>query len=234
MESLPANQDAPSSLVLFLRSLMAEGRPVVTPEPTVRLDSESVELIAEIYFRAQQELGLETPAFCKATAGWAAILLYKVCQFIACRDIGEDEISAAFAVPCPEPRGPETDWSADLFFRHLPAVCGFARRLSHSDPLNRHLKELAAHWPLSSVGIPELAELDLNSFLEHPALRRLYADRILLKEDRSRLGNPRLDDVLRADLGQHSELAPSFASQLFPAVADSSAATEEPTAPQLI
>jgi hypothetical protein len=63
--------------------------------------------------------------------------------------------------------------------------------------------------------MPGVGNLELGSFIGHPALRRIYADRIIAAGDTSRLGDPRVDEVLRADLGMHRELAPAVASGLF-------------------
>jgi len=78
------------------------------------------------------------------------------------------------------------------------------------------LKTLATAWPLSSVGIPSLADLNLDSFINDETLSRLYVDRIIATNDLSRLGHPRVDELLRAALGLHRTLAPDLALRLFP------------------
>src|SRR5207244_12353786 len=90
-----------------------------------------------------------------------------------------------------------------------------SRHLSNADPLVDQMKSIAAAWPLSSVGIPGLENLRLDSFICYPALRRLYADRMTAATDTSRLGDPRVDDLLRSDLGMHRDLAPLIAGKLF-------------------
>jgi hypothetical protein len=77
------------------------------------------------------------------------------------------------------------------------------------------MKQLAKTWPLSSVGIPGLEKVEVETFVDDPALRRLYADRIITAADTSRLGHPQVDDLLRADLGVHRDLAPHIADKLF-------------------
>jgi hypothetical protein len=143
-------------------------------------------------------------------------LFYRLCQFTVCRDIGAEQIAAVCREPCPAARSPETDWSVDLTLRHLPEIFQLARHLSEGDPLVQELKRLASAWPLSSVGIVGLENLSLDSFIGHPVLRRLYADRIVAAEDVSRLNDSRINDLLRADLGIHHELAPALASKLHP------------------
>ena len=208
-------QEQPS-LAVFLQALAADGSAVVSNTPCGSADDASLTILEEIDARARQELGLEAPPFSPGVAAWSAMHLYNACRFAVCRDIGAPEIRAAFADPCPEPRGPETDWSADLLFRHLPQVYRLARHLCNADPLLLELQQLCRAWPLSSVGVNGLPTLDISSFIQHPALRRLYADRVFMAGDLSRVGHALLDDLLRMDLGAHRELAPEFAAKLFP------------------
>jgi MoxR-vWA-beta-propeller ternary system domain bpX4 len=207
--------EAGPSLASFLQALAHDGRIVVSPQPIAASDEAAVAVVIELNQRGQAELAGEGPGFSSETALWAATLLYQICQFIVCRDIGEGQIAAAFANECPTSRGPETDWSADLLFRHLPGLFRLSQQLSNGDPLVQELKKLAAAWPLSSVGISDLGSLNLDTFVGHPALGQLYADRVVAAGDTSRLGDARVDELLRADLGIHRELAPEIARRVF-------------------
>jgi hypothetical protein len=209
------SSEAGPSLASFLQALAHDGRIVVSPEPIGVPDEVALSVVHELNQRAQSELAGEGPGFSSDTALWAGTLLYQICQFIVCRDIGEGQIAAAFANECPAARGPETDWSADIVFRHLPGLFRLAQQLSNGDPLVQELKKLAAAWPLSSVGISDLSGLNLDTFINHPALGRLYADRVVAAADTSRLGDPRVDELLRADLGIHRDLAPEIANRVF-------------------
>jgi hypothetical protein len=205
-------------LAPFLQGLAQDGRAIIAgaiDSPSRRRDEEAVGLLQDIECKARSELAYEPPAFCPNSALWAATLFYQGCRFAVCRDIGEQEVVATLATPCPEHHSPATDWSVDLTFRHLPVLFRFARQLSSADPLVTSLRQLAAEWPLSSVGIAALGEVNIDSFISHPALRRLYADRIMAAADASRLGDPRVDDLLRADVGVHREMAGPLARQLF-------------------
>jgi hypothetical protein len=207
--------EAGPSLASFVHALANDGRIVVSSEPIAAPDESAVSELVKLNQRAQSELAGEPPDFSAETALWAANLLYQICQFAVCRDIGEAQIAAAFAHECPIARGPATDWSADILLRHLPALIRLAQQLSNGDPLVQDLKKVAAAWPLSSVGVPELADLNLETFIAHASLARLYADRIIAAADTSRLGEPRVDELLRADLGIHRDLAPEIAKRLF-------------------
>ena len=211
--------DLTPGLALFIRTLAAEGRAVVFgPLPAASNDDpDALAALRELEARARLELSGEPPPFSGPAALWAACVFYQACRCSVCRELGPDEVRAALDLPCPVPRGPESDWSADLMFRHLPFVFRLARHLSNADPFLDELRRLASDWPLSTVGFSGLTAPRLESFLEHPVLRRLYADRIVAAEDSSRLEDVRVAELLRADLGFHRELAPRLAARLFSA-----------------
>lgn len=211
--------ESDASISQFIRTLTTEGRAVMSVHAQFSRPTDNAQATAavgELDRHARRELADDAPALCASAAVWAAGLLHEACRFTVCRDLGEEAMRASLGIPCPAPRGPETDWSVDLMFRHLPDVLRFARQLSNGDPLVARLGQLAADWPLSSVGEPAVTCGSLDSFIAHPALRRLYADRVLARADFSRLGDPRLDELLRADLGLHRDLAPLLAARLWP------------------
>lgn len=216
MGEMVATESGDPELGWFLKSLIEEGRALVGPGPLAADNGDGLAALTQLNELAGAELGLAPPPFSSNAALWAARLVYHLCQFTVCRDIDAEQIDAICTAPCPEKHSPETDWSADLTLRHLPKLFQLARHLSQADPLVQNLKQIAAAWPLSSVGIPGLENLPIESFIEHPALRRLYADRIVAAEDVSRLNDPRVESWLRADLGIHHELAPAFASKFQP------------------
>jgi hypothetical protein len=204
-----------SDLIAWVEALATEGRAVVSGRPLQGGGSDAMAALIQLDSNSRAELALDAPALCPDTALWAATLFYQLCQFTVRREIGEERIAAVCHTPCPMSRGPETDWSADLVLRHLPRLFQFARYLSNADPLVDKMKRIGATWPLSSVGSPGLGELRLDPFIYHPALRRLYLDRIVATKDVSRLGDPRLDDLLRADIGIYRDLSPEIAEKLF-------------------
>lgn len=212
----------------FLDALADHGHAAVGMVPPALQDPDTIPRLANIAERAAQELGLPPPPFSLPAAEWAARLIYQLAQCALIPDLDASPTAAALQVSCPTPRCPATDWSVDLTLRHLPRL----RQIAHPIPLAKkvlpHLHRIARAWPLSSVGMHDLVDpdapestaphprplLQLDSFIDHPALRRLYADRILATADTSRLGDPRVDDQLRADLGLHPYLAPRIAARL--------------------
>jgi hypothetical protein len=220
MGEMAATDSGNLELGWFLKSLIEEGRAVVGSGSPAEDSANGLAALTQLNELAGVELGLAPPPFSSVAALWAARLIYHLCQFTVCRDISPEQINSVCGVPCPETRGPETDWSADLTLRHLPKIFQLACHLSQADPLIQNLKQIATDWPLSSVGIPGLEISQIESFFEHPTLRRLYADRIIAAEDTSRLNDPRVAAILRADLGIHHELAPALAPKLYPATHD--------------
>lgn len=213
METSDVTISTPSDLAVFLKTVAEEGRAAVSPQPLPKESDDVLPVLNQLDEFARAELALDTPPFSAHAALWAARLLYHLCQFTVCRDMGAEEIASACSVPCPEPRGPGVDWSVDLTLRHLPKIFDLARHLSNADPLLQQMRQIASTWPLSSVGIAGLENLQLDSFILHPALRRLYSDRVIVAGDVSRLRDPRVADFLRADLGLHHELAPAIAGK---------------------
>lgn len=204
----------PSELAEFLGLLLEDGRAAVRPGPVPLVDFAAENKLLELDRVARAELAGEGPEFHPSVAGWALGLFYQSCQFVVIRELGEPEIVAALQIPCPKPRSPGVDWSADLTFRHLPELFHMARHLNRADPLLRELRTLGTLWPLSSVGMPDLGPLDVNSFVSQASLKQLYVDRILRSEDYSRLGHSEVDSSLRTALGGRPDLAPEFARRL--------------------
>jgi hypothetical protein len=206
-----------SPLTRFLQSLSMDGQAAITAEPLSGDAETALDMLRQIDLAERVEMAFEAPRFSESSAIWGARLFFQLCQFVVCRDVAEKEITMACQTGCPRPRCPETDWSVDLTLRHLPKLFSIAKHLSQADPLLENLKNLGRQWALSSVGMTGLFDLQIDSFIADPSLRRLYADRIVAENDLSRLGDPRVDDLLRADLSIHHYLAPLLASRLFPA-----------------
>jgi hypothetical protein len=75
---------------------------------------------------------------------------------------------------------------------------------------------LAMGWPLSSVGVPGLAsvELDVPMFWDDLCLRQLYVDRVIARGDTSRLNRPEVRLAVMAALGAEGERVPAIARAL--------------------
>ncbi len=89
----------------------------------------------------------------------------------------------------------------------LPDLSNLARAVSKQDPLLGLLVELGARWPLSSVGMTGIPSVDEQAFMDDGALRQLYVDRILEREDSTRLRSPEVRRATRESLGAHTVAA---------------------------
>jgi hypothetical protein len=204
------------SLSQFLASLAESGRVAISLDLTEIVDAEAEPILLEINRLTQPNLAGDAPEYVPAVGLWAARLLHFGCQFLVCRDLDEKVINQAFQEPCPYPRSPATDYSADLTLKYLPDLIGMTRQVAAGDPLLQRLLVVAREWPLSSVGVSGLENMNIQSFIQHPSLRQLYVDRILAQQDLTRLGNPQVDGALRDALGAFPELCGKLVRQLNP------------------
>jgi hypothetical protein len=202
------------SLAKFLSDLFESGRVVVTSLEAPLPAEEVSGLLVSAEQAARISLAHTPPEFSPPVALWAARLFYNSCQFMVCRDAEEKLIKTVFLEKCPLPRSPATDYSADLVFQYLPDLIRMTRSLSAGDPFLEQLLALGRAWPLSSVGVPEMTGLDVSSFIDHPSLRQLYADRIIAASDVARLSDAKMDDAVRSSLGAFPHLSKSLAKVL--------------------
>ena len=77
-----------------------------------------------------------------------------------------------------------------------------ARSDAENDPLLGYLRQWAVAWPLSSVGLPEVTPGSIEPIVNHPLSANIYCDRIIARKDRSRRGDPRIDDCRPAGRGR--------------------------------
>lgn len=197
------------NLQRFLSSLMESGQAHLGDGPEADAPA-----LLEFDRRARLESPLAPPALSLPAARWGASMLFAGCRLLLRRDLDASVVTRTLAAPCPESPSPSVAYSADLTLRYLPDLWTFARRLADDDSLVGAVASLAASWPLSSVGIPGLAAPAIDAFWDHPSLRVLYLDRIVLRRDFSRLADARVRAVAREALGAHPELCPPLAEAL--------------------
>lgn len=186
------------SLAAFVLELSTRGRARVPR--TLRWDDAQVAGLADALSAVdamwRQERAGEVPRLELAAACWAAELTYRICQFVAYPELGPAVMAEVFRTLCPQAPDPGVAYSVDLTLRFLPDLSGLARGRSAGDPLLAHLRELGRAWPLSSVGMDLPPPFDISMFVDHPALRTLYVDRIVVRGDRSRRADPHLSPWL--------------------------------------
>ncbi|MBI1246249.1 hypothetical protein GC197_00205 [bacterium] len=193
----------------FLEILLSEGRAVVPEMESIREESrvEAARIIAHYEAIWRRDLPRSLPAMNPAAANWAAEKLFRACQFLIYRDADEGAMQSALQGNCPVVPSPESHYSVDLTFRFLPDVEKSARAASGKDPLVDTLRSWAINWPLSSVGMPNLGELNIAGFAGNCGLMQVYADRILATKDQSRLADPRVKQHVLVSVGAYPELA---------------------------
>ena len=77
-----------------------------------------------------------------------------------------------------------------------------ARSGAENDPLLAFLRQWAADWPLSSVGLPDVTPKSIEPIVQHACLLGIYRDRIIARKDRSRLGDPRVNEAVQQAEGE--------------------------------
>jgi hypothetical protein len=171
------------------------------------------ELAAECEFllRFEESYRLQlpgpTPSVSPAAVRWAAGMFLRAAQFVAFRQLGEELLNQDLARPCPGKRDAATDYSVDLAFRFLPDLFRLTRAASESDPLLKVLERWAGDWPLSSVGMPIDPEAAPTTqyLMSDDTLKKVYADRILARQDRNHLRDDGVRTAVREWIGYYPE-----------------------------
>ena len=193
-------------LTRFISQLLEEGRATVSGDlsPLEAADRRAAEArLQEFYEEDLLEMPGEAPEFDADSALWAAEYIYNALQLTILRDI-DSETVAQYLNPGLPASNPEAIYSADLMLRYLPQLFGLAKGLSPQDIVVAKLKETAALWPFSSVGLDTGPALpDVKSILAHPSLRYAYADRIIARQDRSRALQAGVSELVAEVLGSY-------------------------------
>lgn len=181
---------------------MVVPRTMTVLEP-VDLDAAAV-LLAELYKLDRLNMPFAAPDFEPKAALWAANYVFRVCQLILLRDIGESELQN-WLVPYSDPQTPSAIYSADLLLRFMSDLFRLSSGLSPEDPLVHHLREAAVAWPFSSVGIKGITAGNVSNILGHPSLKQAYIDRLIARKDMERLRNHTEKELLKETLGAHRQ-----------------------------
>lgn len=152
----------------------------------------------------------------RAAVRWAAGQFYRAAQFLVYRDLNEQSLRRDLSEACPAGKSAPVCYAVDLSFRFLPELIRLARAASENDPLTKQLMTWAGEWPLSSVGVTDVSEVEIDPFIDDASLRSLYVDRIIAAGDLSRLNDDRIREAARRALGAYGELAPKIAAALEP------------------
>lgn len=165
----------------------------------------TITILRKYYHRSILDMPFEAPKFHEAAAFWGATFIYRTVQFILLRDLEEEEIKTHLQ-DFPMEKNPEVIYSVDLTFRYLKDLLNLAKGLSLNDPLVIRLKEVAAEWAFSSVGIKSIEKINDKIFLQNDSLRTAYVDRIIEAKDLKRIHNDEIKELVATALGNHTEI----------------------------
>ena len=190
----------------FLNNLFREGRVTVDralADFNVADLEASARLIVEFDRNERLEMPAELPGLNQDASIWAAQYLYRSIQFVLLREL-EAEIMENYLKPYTGMHDDSAIWSVDLLFRHLGPLFKFSSGIAPDDPLVQKLKDTAAAWPLSSVGLDIQTNTDTQPILNNAALKTIYVDRIITHRDIARLGE-REQAALTETMGLYQE-----------------------------
>lgn len=200
-----------------MSALFEHGRVAVT-HPQEHVPREELTLAGQMLTQRAEAAVLEFPGqpppLDLAVALWAALVVYRGCQLAVYRELDEGAIDELLLPACPAAETASRHYSADLAFVFLLDLIRQARAAAADDPLVGRLRELAAQWPLSSVGVSDLEPQNVAEIAADPGLLRQYVDRILAKKDWSRLKHPAVRAAAQQALGMHTALWPDAAKHL--------------------
>lgn len=206
------------SLAEFASALFSSGLAVVSRGKVPEAEDAGLQqMLAGAFQSTLQELPGKlhsTLHYVPATGLSGMSYLYRLCLALADRSLTDEEVQGVCDAAPPPPATADEILSVDLALRHLPEIYRLARSISETDPMITALERIATAFPLSSVGIPPHLPPDLTLLQRHPVLWGLYLDRILDRQDESRLLNEAVRHGVRDALGLHSSLAPKLAAKL--------------------
>ncbi|MCO6046617.1 hypothetical protein NG895_22185 [Aeoliella sp. ICT_H6.2] len=176
--------------------------------------SDAAAVIAQ--FERDYRTGLpgDPPPLDIQAASWAAESMYYAASLVIHRDAGTDAIEKLLGTAPPDRTQAESHYAVDLTMRFLPDLLKLAKSAATDDPLVNRLLRWATDWPLSSVAVESVQQVDVTPLRTSPTLMRLYADRVIAAENHSRLDDPAVAEVVRQVIGDYSELSPRLARKL--------------------
>lgn len=198
-------------VIRFVEQLFEEGRIRLRDSaPAAASDiQEAVAWVIKAEVALREHLPLTPPMVNSKAIEWAVIMFYSAAQLAVFRQLGEDEVERRLRVPSPA-LSPSVAYSVDLVFRFLPDMLRLAKAMNPDDPLVSRLRDWSREWPLSSVGVGDIGEINVEVIVSDGCLRQLYIDRIIEAEDLHRLGDPRVAELVRGALGAYPELSPKL------------------------
>jgi len=196
----------------FLEELFAEGR-VTVREPT-QLTPDELRAADDVLNERQRvdrlELPEDVPPYQSRAGLQAAAHFYQACQLAVFRDLGAEAIAALAKCEPDDWAHAGVHYSVDLTFRYLPDLVRIAQSAAADDPLVELLIKWCYRWPLSSVGVQRVGDVNIEPIVASPGLMQLYVDRIIAREDFGRTASAPVRNAVRHAFGLYPRLAPKF------------------------
>lgn len=168
-----------------------------------------VELLMTLEVAQREHLPVDPPATDRPSVAWAAAMFYGAAQLTVYRELGESEIDLRLTKELTTSAHPaSTVYSVDLVFRRLPDLVRIVRGINAEDALLSVLLEWCRCWPLSSVGVSDVGEIDIEPILGDRCLALMYTDRVLDSGDVARSHHPGMAEWIRGAVGAWPELSP--------------------------
>lgn len=168
-----------------------------------------VELLIALEVAHREHLPGPPPATDRPSVAWAAAMFFAAAQLAVYRELGEQEIDLRLRKELTTSASPaSTAYSVDLIFRRLPDLVRIVRGINRDDPLVSVLLDWCRRWPLSSAGISDVGEIDIEPILSDRCLALMYTDRVLDSGDVARTRHPGMAEWIRGAVGAWPELSP--------------------------
>ena len=196
------------ALTAFLTDLFRQGEVVVEGQlkPFLPADLEtSKHLLEKIYEEEGADLPFDSPAFDDGAAMWSAQFLYRAVQFALLRELDDQSIQQELR-PFPAEVTPSAIIAVDLCMRYLPDLFKLVRGLAPDDVLVRYIRQTAAQWPYSAVGMDVTEEPNnITAVLSDNGLRQIYLERVIALNDTIAVKHFQLMPWLEAMAGLYPE-----------------------------
>lgn len=194
-----------SAFSFFIRTLLFDGNVAVEnlmpfEEPDVAIASQTLREFEALY---REDLPAGMPEFDVQAALWSAQAFFRACQFAMFREIDAVTMQREFDALKQPTDSTASHYSVHLIFRFLPDLVRLTKSISKEDPLNVKVQQWAEDWPLSSIGLRNVASPKLDKILSHQSLMKMYIDRIIEKDAFENISSAKLRDQICIALGAH-------------------------------
>ncbi|MFO1007295.1 MAG: hypothetical protein U0929_15145 [Planctomycetaceae bacterium] len=197
----------------FFEQLFAQGAVRVDGAELLREEEveSAVEWIIQADLQTREHWPAAPPDVDRRALTWATHQFFTAAQLTVYRQLGPVEIERRLE-PEFSVRNDDASmaYSVDVVFRYLPDLFRIVKGMNPDDPLLAVLRRWGERWPLSSVGIVGLSEINIEPILTNRCLSLMYVDRIVEAEATDRLDHPQVRELVREAIGAFPELSPNL------------------------